>query len=71
VVPLGPDGTALKPMEYDGIAVFRIRSMEKWEAAFQSHYYQEKVKPDEDILLDRVCMNGVLVQHMGTEVKIH
>jgi hypothetical protein len=58
-------------VEYDGIAIFKISSMERFEAAFQSEYYYSTVKLDEDRLLDRKCMQGVVARHTGEGVEIH
>jgi EthD domain len=70
IVPLSDKGNSLPAEEYDGIAVFKISSMERFEEAFQSEYYHSTVKPDEDQLLDRACMQGIVARHTGKGFEI-
>jgi hypothetical protein len=52
--PLGPESAAISPLvEYDGCAVFEVRSFEQMAMAFEDQYYIDVIKPDEDNFIDK------------------
>lgn len=72
IVPIDSDGKVHELNEYDGIAVFRFTSMDRYLEAFQSDYYFNTVEPDEQRFLDRKgLMGGILARVQGPENKVH
>ncbi|KAH5248957.1 hypothetical protein HBI71_168400 [Parastagonospora nodorum] len=59
------------PVEFDGIAMFLVPSLEQFTAAFQDRYYVEVIEPDERVLLDKEGPgSGIVASFVGREVRL-
>jgi hypothetical protein len=50
-----------EPVEFDGIAVFLVPSLEQFTNAFADLYFVEVIEPDEEVLLDKEGPEGGIV----------
>ncbi|KAH7138516.1 hypothetical protein B0J11DRAFT_514608 [Dendryphion nanum] len=54
------------PVEFDGIAMFTVPSLETFKAAFKDPYYINVIEPDERIILDKDGPgSGVIASFQG------
>lgn len=59
------------PIQFDGIAMFLISSLEKFVAAFKDPYYINVIEPDERELIDKDGVGkGVVASFSGTMLPI-
>ncbi|KAH4853749.1 hypothetical protein HBH75_104340 [Parastagonospora nodorum] len=59
------------PVEFDGIAMFLVPSLEQFTVAFQDRYYVEVIEPDERVLLDKEGPgSGIVASFVGREVRL-
>jgi hypothetical protein len=59
------------PVEFDGIAVFLVPSLESFNAAFEDPYYQEVIEVDERVILDKAGPgSGVIASFNGRMVDM-
>lgn len=54
------------PVEFDGIAMFTVPSLEQFKAAFKDPYYINVIEPDEQVMLDKDGPgSGVIASFQG------
>lgn len=53
-MPIGPENPHAAPLEdYDGCALFEMKSFEQFAAAFEDEYYKTVIEPDERKFIDK------------------
>lgn len=58
-------------MDFDGIAVFLVPSLQQFNAAFEDPYYVEVIEVDERIILDKAGPgSGVIASFNGKMVDM-
>lgn len=59
------------PVEFDGVAIFVVSSLEQFKEAFNDPYYMEVIEPDERLMIDKEGPGaGIIASFQGEILDI-